>query len=68
MHSPSIFNETMGVHYSYRETFTLWAVTTKETKGEGLTIMRVKCWPWLWPVMAGKDKLIYNTLWGEVDM
>ena len=30
-----IFNGTMGVHDSYRETFTLSAVTTKETKVRG---------------------------------
>ena len=30
-----IFRETMGGHDSYRETFTSWAATTKETKGEG---------------------------------
>ena len=26
------FNETMGVHDSYRETLTSWEITTKETK------------------------------------
>ena len=28
-----------GVHDYYRETLTLWAVTTKETKLRGVTIM-----------------------------
>ena len=34
------FNETMSVHDSYRETFTSWAVTTKEAKVRGVTIMK----------------------------
>ena len=46
----------MGGHDSYRDTFTSWAVTTRETKGEGSDLAMAKA------------RFISITLWGEVDM
>ena len=51
----------MGGHDSYREALTSWAITTKETKGEGSDRHG--------ELRIGQEvKYICNTLWGEVDM
>ena len=62
------FHETMGVHNCYKETFTLWAVTTKETKvrgsdhlGEFLTSQGKVS-------HGGRDQVHLQYTMGEVDM
>ena len=50
------------------ETFTSWAVTSKETEVRGESPSgRDKDWPRLKSATAGETQLIYKTLRGEVD-
>ena len=56
------FSETMGVHYSYMEMFTSWAVSTKETQVRGRDHHGQFRIGHGWSAMAGETKLICNTL------
>ena len=52
------------------ETFTSWAVTSKETGVGGGRDHHggIRTDPRLESATAGETKLIHNTLWGEVDL